>query len=346
MTRTNYLKCLHSCSQGKLSLAATCLSSIAIIAFSETATAAPPANVVVPGTGVQLTQVGDDFEDESWSFIPNGSKSSEDIDEQQRQPLGKSKNGRWYEGAKRGYPDVAKRVPTPPGGIPGSEGALLLKSLKTGIPGKLTNAMHQDDFICNVQYRTGGPIPVSKSPSATTRVYLPPIEEWENRNGPHFAFRAAVKTTIMEPSKLIFAPSNEKDEIYWPGLFILKETKKVDGKMENNVFFRVRSDRNGGDFRGPNIETMGWWTLGLSFTPDGVVHYFAKPGVEDLNLDDYIASALPYGYRCENFRTFFYNSVNMDNGKTWSTSFIVDDPKVFVINGTRTASRPAPTKSR
>jgi hypothetical protein len=239
-----------------------------------------------------------------------------------------------------------KRVATPEGGIPGSEGALLLKSLKTGIPGKITNEMHQDDFICNVQYRVGGPIPVSKSPSATTRVYLPPIEEWENRNGPHFAFRAAVKTTIMEPSKFIFAPAHEKDEIYWPGLFILRETKKVDGKIVNNLFFRVRSDRNGGDFRGPDIETTGWWTLGLSFTPDGVVHYFARPGVEDLTREDYIASALPYGYRCETFRTFFYNTVNKDDGKSWSTGFIIDDPKVFVIDSARTASRPSPTKSR
>lgn len=339
------LHSLQSWSRSKLLLSASLLS-LSCLASAQTVKAAPPINVVIPGTGVQLTQVGDDFEDESWGFIPNGPKSSEDIDEQQRQPLGKSTNGRWYEGAKRGYPDVMKRVATPEGGIPGSEGALLLKSLKTGIPGKITNEMHQDDFICNVQYRVGGPIPVSKSPSATTRVYLPPIDEWENRNGPHFAFRAAVKTTIMEPSKFIFAPAHEKDEIYWPGLFILRETKKVDGKIVNNLFFRVRSDRNGGDFRGPDIETTGWWTLGLSFTPDGVVHYFARPGVEDLTREDYIASALPYGYRCETFRTFFYNTVNKDDGKSWSTGFIIDDPKVFVIDSARTASRPSPTKSR
>jgi hypothetical protein len=339
------LHSLQSWSRSKLLLSASLLS-LSCLASAQTVKAAPPINVVIPGTGVQLTQVGDDFEDESWGFIPNGPKSSEDIDEQQRQPLGTSTNGRWYEGAKRGYPDVMKRVATPEGGIPGSEGALLLKSLKTGIPGKITNEMHQDDFICNVQYRVGGPIPVSKSPSATTRVYLPPIEEWENRNGPHFAFRAAVKTTIMEPSKFIFAPAHEKDEIYWPGLFILRETKKVDGKIVNNLFFRVRSDRNGGDFRGPDIETTGWWTLGLSFTPDGVVHYFARPGVEDLTREDYIASALPYGYRCETFRTFFYNTVNKDDGKSWSTGFIIDDPKVFVIDSARTASRPSPTKSR
>lgn len=311
----------------------------AVSLFGYLLQAAPPANVIVPGTGVQLTQVGDDFEDESWDFFPNGPKSSEDIDEQQRMPLGKSNNGRWYEGAKRGYPDVVKRVLTPEGGIEGSQGALLLRSLKTGIPGKISNEMHQDDFIANVQYRTGGPIPVAQCPSATTRVYLPPIEEWENRNGPHFAFRAAVETTIMEKGKFFLAPSKEKEEIYWPGLFILRESKRVNGQMDDKLYFRVRSDRNGGDFRGPAIEQTGWWTLGLSFSPDGVVHYFARPGVENLTRDDYIASALPYGYRCERFRTFFYNVVNNDDGRTWSTSFIVDDPKVFVLETTRTARR-------
>ncbi|HUP79580.1 MAG TPA: hypothetical protein VM260_13595, partial [Pirellula sp.] len=33
-------------------------------------------DIVVPGTGVQLMQVGDDFEDTSWEFIPNNPKSS------------------------------------------------------------------------------------------------------------------------------------------------------------------------------------------------------------------------------------------------------------------------------
>ena len=84
---------------------------------------------------------------------------------------------------------------------------------------------------------------------------------------------------------------------------------------------------------------MGWWTLGLSFSPDGMVHYYAKPGVEDLTQADHIASNLPYGYRCERVRTFFYNSINKEDGRTWSTPIIVDDPKAFVIYTNRMASR-------
>lgn len=298
------------------------------------------SNIVVPGTGTHVTQVGDDFEDESWSFVFNNPKSTEDIDENQRQPLGQSTNKRWYEGAKRGHPDIVQRVPTPPGGLEGSTGALLLKSLYTGIPNRPSRKMHQDDFICNVQYRIGGTVPVAQSPNMTTRVYLPPMEQWEKRNGPHFAFRAAVETTITETkNQFLFSSKEKKDEIYWPGLFIVRDTKKVDGQMVPTAHFRVRADRRGGDFMGPEIPTMGWWTLGISFTPDGLVHYFAKPGVEELTRDDYIATAMPYGYKAEEVRSFFYNVVNGDNGKDWSTDWIVDDPKFYIIKNERMAKR-------
>ena len=81
----------------------------------------------VPGTGSEILGVADDFEDPSWSYVKRDPKSTEDIDEDQRGPMGRSTNGRWYEGIKRGHPDVVQRVLTPGGGLPGSAGALLLK---------------------------------------------------------------------------------------------------------------------------------------------------------------------------------------------------------------------------
>ncbi len=184
-------------------------------------------NSFVPGTGVQLTQVGDDFEDADWKWIPNNPKSTEDINERQNQPIGKSSNGRWYEGIKRGHPDIVRRVPPPPGGLPGSQGALLLQSLYTGIPNRPSYQMHQEDFICNVQYRLGGAISASQEPSVTARIYLPPIEEWERRSGPHFAFRVALETTKTErKQRFLFSTTSTENEVYWPGLFILMDTKE------------------------------------------------------------------------------------------------------------------------
>lgn len=295
---------------------------------------------LVPGTGVELTQVGDDFEDPNWAYRPNNPKSSEDIDKNQRQPIGRSVNGRWYEGVKRGHPDVVRRVETPEGGIPGSTGSLLLQSLHTGIPNSPSYKMHQEDFICNVQYRMKGAIDVGQSPSCTARVFLPPIDQWEKRSGPHFAFRAALETTPpKKPLFKKFGPDEEGDDgIYWPGFFLVLESKAQTGREYDSAYWRIRAGSNGGDFKGLQVTTSGWWTLGISVTPDGMVHYYAKPGVEDLTADDHVTSQFPYGYRCLRFRSFFFNVVNGDDGKHWTTPWIVDDSKVFIAAGSRVAT--------
>jgi len=295
---------------------------------------------VVPGTGTLLTGVGDDFEDPEWKYIPNDPKSTEDIDENQRAPMGKTTNGRWYEGVKRGHPDVVKRVDTPPGGLEGSEGSMLLQSKMTGIPGVASGTMHQDDFVCNVQYRLKRRIDVAEVPSVTTRVYLPPVSEWEQRTGPHFGFRLALETTaLVEKDGLFGFKKREMDnEVYWPGMFIEFRSKKSGGTEQDSALLRIRGNSKGGDFNGPQITSTGWWTLGMSVTPDGMVHYYASPGIDDLTEEDYITSQYPYGYQAERFRTFFYNICSADDGRRWSTAFIVDDPQVFLARPRSTTS--------
>ncbi|RPI77624.1 MAG: hypothetical protein EHM42_13680, partial [Planctomycetaceae bacterium] len=86
----------------------------------------------VPGRGQKVEQVGDDFEAADWDYYPNAPKSSSNLDKQDRQPAGVSKNNRIYESTYRGQPDTVKRVETPPGGIPGSTGSLFLQSTYTG----------------------------------------------------------------------------------------------------------------------------------------------------------------------------------------------------------------------
>ncbi len=294
------------------------------------------ARPVVPGTGNEIVGVADDFEDPKWDYIPRNPKSTEDIDENQRGPMGRSTNGRWYEGIKRGHPDIVKRVATPSGGLPGSTGSLLLKSMQTGIPGQPSGTMHQDDFVANVQYKLNRTLNVSEAPSVTTRVYLPAVDTWENRSGPHFGFRLALETTAMVDKEIgigIFKRTKKEmgNEVYWPGLFVEFESRNDSGKEADYAYLRVRSNSRGGDFRGPQITTTGWWTMGMSVTPDGMVHFYASPGVDDLTEEDYITSQFPYDYRCERFRTFFYNVCSADDGRRWSTAFIVDDPKVFVL---------------
>ena len=167
------------------------LSGLIALASTSICQAVSP---VVPGTGVKIANVGDDFEDANWRFMPNFPKSSDEQDEQQRQPAGWSTNRRWYEGIKRGCPDVVQRVPTPKGGLEGSTGSLLLRTVHSGIPGRQSYTMQQDDFICNVWQRIGQKIPVQHTPNCVVRVFMPPIDQWENRTGATFGYRLSLET--------------------------------------------------------------------------------------------------------------------------------------------------------
>ncbi|MFM8292226.1 MAG: hypothetical protein ACKOC4_11065, partial [Planctomycetia bacterium] len=152
--------------------------------------AAPKRPVLVPGTGSLVKGVVDDFEDEKWKWYYNHPKSSEEQDKRMRGPLGKSANGRWFEGPKRGTPDVVKRVELPAPGLEGSSHGLLMASLNAGIPGRVTYQLQQDDLIFNLPRVTGRSMAVADNPSVVVRVYMPPFEQWERRSGPSFGFRA------------------------------------------------------------------------------------------------------------------------------------------------------------
>ena len=285
------------------------------------------AQPVVPGTGQRVTKVGDDFEDPKWAYQFNLPKSSDENDKQQRLPAGAAKNGRWYEGVMRGQPDVIERVPTPEGGIPGSTSSLLMRSQQTGVPGSFSGKNQQDDLIVDVNSRLGGPIPVSLSPNVVVRVYLPPWDQWEQRLGASFGFRAACQAYKAGKGGL-FRKSGPNLETYWPGMFI--QFNKSDARTSPSATLVLRAGPSGHDFAGPRISSPGWWTLGMSFTPDGQVHYYAHPGVEDLTAQDHISSQNPYGFRCERMDAFFFNIVSGDNGN-WSTPWIIDDPALYTV---------------
>jgi hypothetical protein len=279
------------------------------------------AETFVPGTGKRLTFCGDDFEAADWKYVMNGPKASHEQDEEQRPPGGKSKNGRWYEGAKRGQPDLVRRIATPPGGLPGSNGALLLATKFSGVPGDLSGKQMQDDLLMGVESRLGRPIPASWSPSVVVRVYLPEFSRWEQRSGASFGVRADVNGRTPDGAV----------EPYWPGMFIMFRSA-ASGKYDRDYAqINVRAREDGRDVPGPIIEEPGWWTFGLSFTPDGQVHQYASPGVDDLSEEDHLYSSFPYGSQCVSFSNFFVNVANLDNGRNWSTPWVIDDPTMYVI---------------
>lgn len=315
---------------GILSVCLLLDGSLLEVAVAQTTAPVVQSAPVIPGTGVAVKKVGDDFEDVNWKFNHYFPKSSKNLDKRERSPGGDSENDRWYEGIKRGQPDVIRRVATPTGGLAGSQGSLLLQSLQTGIPGKKTYQQQQDDFIANVHYLLGGTIPVSQTPSVVVRVYLPPLSQWENRIGCHFAFRSSCVADAYKRPKTPFGGRREH-ELYWPGFFLDLENKEELGKEHRYATWRIRANRSGNDFNGLEISQTGWWTLGMAVTPDGRFHYYAKAGVDKLTKDDYITSQSPYGFRALQYRTFFFNVCNGDDGRHWSTAWIIDDPTLYYV---------------
>jgi hypothetical protein len=284
------------------------------------------AQRIVPGSGQRVSQVGDDFEDPSWSYTYNLPKSSSDMDRQTRLPAGISKNGRLFEPALRGQPDLIERVETPAGGLPGSTGALAIATRESGVPGRASRANQQDDLIL----RMNGAIPVSRSPSVVVRVYLPPFDEWEPRTGNSFGIRASCygRRSPNAPRK---TGSNTSGP-YWPGFFIHLYSSKTDKRYPKDfAMLLIRSNDRGADVFGPRITEPGWWTLGMSFSPDGQVHYYASAGVDNLTSQDLITSHYCYGFRCQRLDSFFFDVVSPDNGTTWSTKWIIDDPAIHVL---------------
>lgn len=300
-----------------------------------TADSIHPSRPLVPGSGTEVIEVADDFEAEEWSYTFNTPKiyNHEDTTLHKNLPAGISANQLWYEGPKRGQPDVIRRVPTPENGLPGSTGALFLRSLQTG-GSHPSYQQQQDDFVCNFA-QTIGKVPVSLSPSIVTRVYLPPIEEWERRTGCHFAFRASLDTETPLYRHASYGSQSIKIDESWPGMFVNMELKRPDPATPQDIpvrlFVWMKADQRGHQLKGPEIKQLGWWTLGMSFTPEGQVHYYARPGVEDLTEADHISSSFPYGQNAARLRNFFFNVCNGDDGRNWSTPFVVDDPKLFIV---------------
>ena len=339
----------------------TCKLRFVFVSLSLLALTAPAAvaesGPVVPGTGKLIDFVGDQFEQGDWNFIHNHPKSSRENDERTRFPNGRSTNGRWFEGPERGQPDLMKVVPTPAGGIEGSQQALLVRTRHSGVPGRRSFDVQQDDLIVDGVSRVGA-IPVSEVPSITTRVYLPPAEEWENRSGPHFGFRGTTVTTVWKTDdeeeqrgrfrmRIVNRRPYRAKEQYWPGIWVHFRSETSKQFDEDSAFLTVRGDRLGRDFKVMDIskEDFGWWTMGMSFTGDGRVHFYARKGVEDLTAADHLTSQAPYSYRAERMENMFFDFCNYNDGKTWSTPFVIDDPKLYVLHGER-VSRIAENKKR
>ncbi|WP_417735270.1 hypothetical protein [Rosistilla oblonga] len=298
--------------------------------------AAPVFAQVVPGTGTKIDYVGDDFEEPGWGFVHNMPKGSHENNERRNGPSGYSKNRRFIEGPERGQPDHMQIIPTPAGGLPHSKNALWVSTLHSGIPGQNTRTVEQDDLIVSCPSRLGTSFRPSESPNCMVRVYFPEADRWEKRNGPHFGFRLGCSTTAEQEREGFLAFGTEMGpEPYWPGIWVHYRHTADQRGPAGSAYLAVRGDNRGRDFRVAEMEQFGWWTFGISVTPDGRIHYYASPGVDPLTPQDLLTSQTPYGFNAERVSSFFFNICNMNDGRTWSTPVVIDDPEMYLVNASR-----------
>lgn len=290
---------------------------------------------VIPGTGELVNT--DDFEDANWAFEMNWPKSSKEEDEQVRYPLGRTTNGMWMESPKRGFPDTVKRVEVPAGGLPGSNFAMYLRTRDTGIPGRPGHKQAQDDFVMSAK-----PMSVGYYPNYTVRVYVPEWDQWEQRPGVSFGIRAGLQGPQTKEKELSFGgrlfrgrrtETVTESEPFYPGFFLEFYPAGSPGNSlgKPHAMILIRADHLGHEVAGPRILQPGWWTFGMSVGPDGQCHYYAHAGVAELTSADHLYSSVPYMIRATNFNTIFFNVCTADDGHTWSTPWIIDDPKIYYV---------------
>ena len=127
-----------------------------------------------------------------------------------------------------------------------------------------------------------------------------------------------------------YNPNRRVWDTFYPSFFI-SFNSKADGHEKDSAEFIIRGSDANVDYTAMEIKQTGWWTLGISFTPDGRAHYYASPGVDDLTKSDHIASHFSQGVRAEYFNSFYFNVCNQDRGD-WSTEWIVDNPTVYTLD--------------
>jgi hypothetical protein len=163
---------------------------------------------------------------------------------------------------------------------------------------------------------------------------MPAFTQWEKRTGNSFGFRAGMRATHKKEKEGV------KDyEEYWPGFFVWFNYNSWKPGNVDSAQLMLRSDHMGRDIKGPAVHEQTWYTLGMSFTPNGFVHFFAREGTDDLTAEDYIKSYNPYGFQPRTFETFFYNTVCKDDGRTWSTPWVIDDTWLCATNAPQSVAQ-------
>jgi hypothetical protein len=219
------------------------------------ARSAEPEGVL--GRTLRLEPLCDDFEDADWAWDAAANRDT---------------HSRW-QGSFRGAPKRLARVAPPTDGVPGSSGALALRT-----EGDQDAHPNQDDLI-NRDYagRLGRALTRADQPVFRVRVWLPPFAEW-TRGTSNLGFRHEARSVSL------VSPQNTVG-YYYPSIW-LRDVPPAQAPAAHGPRWVVRigtgvaADEDAGPIPQP-----GWWTLALAFDEQGLGHYYARPGIGPLTAE-------------------------------------------------------------
>ena len=122
----------------------------------------------------------------------------------------------------------------------------------------------------------------------------------------------------------------DETEPYWPGIFVNYKRPADRRKNEAPAFWVIRASNPGGDYQQTPIKESGWYTLGMSFTGDGMIHYYIHKGGEDLTAADRVASQFPVQLSMLVLHRRLLRLFGSNDGQNWTTGWVIDDPAVFL----------------
>ena len=188
---------------------------------------------------------------------------------------------------------------------------MLFQTLHSGIPGTLTHQQQQDDLLHNIAGDGG-----DDSRELEPELHLPRVCAADQVLGA--ARRGDVRLSHGLGCNGATRSIGRASFCTWSG-------SRRTASRRRSVRAWIRADNGGRDMPSLTFEPETWITMGISHTPDGAVHFFLRPGIDDLTKEDCVGSYWCYGYRAHTFQTFFFNVINMDDGRSVSTPWIVDD---------------------
>ncbi|GIS58421.1 MAG: hypothetical protein CM1200mP2_06460 [Planctomycetaceae bacterium] len=150
---------------------------------------------------------------------------------------------------------------TPLGGVIGSKGSLLIRTLHSGVPGRRTRTSQQDDLIFGGGSRFGTFIDVKHRPNFQVHVYLPPWKYWDKITDTSLGIRCDIEGRPWKTltKKLFTNRISSQTKTYWPGFFIQFNSPDDPryGFSEPSALIIMRADERGEDVVGPKSSGPG-----------------------------------------------------------------------------------------